>query len=102
MIKIGSEKTDYGNWVPAAMMKTCYVVSVVLAALELIGVVLVINAAISGVLAGALLTIVGALFVIVLIFTLYMKKCRDIFDFNKGGLMGKVHQNLVDHLEWNG
>lgn len=102
MIKIGNERTDYGNWVPAAMMKTCYMVAIVLAALELIGVVLVVNRAIGGVLAVSLLAIVGVLFVIVLIFTLYMKKCRDIFDFNKGGLMGKVHQNLVDHLEWDG
>ena len=27
---------------------------------------------------------------------------NDYFDFRKGGLMGKVHQYLVDHLDWDG
>jgi len=66
MIQIGNKNTNYGNWVPAAMMKTCGVV------------------------------------IAVLVFTMYMKKCRDIFDFNKGGMMGKVHQYLVDHMAWDG
>ena len=46
--------------------------------------------------------LLGILLAVMLVFTMYMKKCRDIFDFNKGAMMGKVHQYLVDHMDWNG
>lgn len=43
MIKIGNEKTDYGNWVPAAMMNTCYVACVILALAEIVCIALKVN-----------------------------------------------------------
>lgn len=46
--------------------------------------------------------IVGILFVLVAAFTVYMWRCRVLFDFRRGGLMGKIHQYLVDHLDWDG
>ena len=94
MIQIGNEKTDYGNWVPAAMMKLCYVVSVVLGLIELVCVIFKVN--------GIVLILLGILFIVVLAFTLYMQKCHDIFDFKKGGFMGKMHQNLIDQMKWDG
>ena len=93
MIQVGNKNTNYGNWVPAAMMKTCGVVIAVLALLT-VGCI-----AFQFKIPAALL---GILLAVVLVFTMYMKKCRDIFDFNKGGMMGKVHQYLVDHMDWDG
>lgn len=88
------ETTQYGNWVPAAMMKACGIVLAVLLLLELAAVFLIRNRILGG--------IVGILFLIVLVFTLYMWRCRNIFDFEKGGLMGEMHEFLVRHLEWSG
>ncbi len=88
------KKPDYGNWVPAAMMKMCWFITVILAVLELAGILVIHNIILN--------VIVGILFLIVLAFTLYMWRCRNIFDFNKGGLMGEVHEYLVKHLNWDG
>lgn len=87
-------KPDYGNWVPAAMMKVCWLITVILAALEFVGILVIHNVILN--------VIVGILLLIVLVFTLYMWKCRNMFDFNKGGLMGEVHEYLVMHLNWEG
>ena len=32
--------------------------------------------------------------------TLYMQRCRQLFDFGSGGVMGDIHQFLVDHFPW--
>ena len=93
MLQIGNKDTNYGNWVPKAMMTSCGIAIAVLAVITVVLAVLQMT-----VFAAA----VGALFVVVAVFTWYMKKCRDIFDFNKGGLMGKIHQYLLDHMEWDG
>ena len=85
---------DYGNWVPAAMMKTLAVLTAVLLIVELLFLILLKNAILS-VIGGILLVLVAA-------FTVYMQRCRVLFDFRRGGLMGKVHQYLVDHLDWDG
>jgi len=37
----------------------------------------------------------------VLCMTVYMQICRNIFDFNGGGVMGAIHQFLVDHFHWD-
>ena len=85
---------DYGNWVPAAMMKTLAVLIAVLLIVELLFLILLKNTILS-VIGGILLVLAAA-------FTVYMRHCRILFDFRKGGLMGKVHQYLVDHLDWDG
>lgn len=86
--------TDYGNWVPAAMMKMCSAVLVVLFIAELTSIFFLKNSVVD--------IVVGIVFIVVLTFTLYMWRCRVLFDFNKGGLMGDVHKYLVKHLDWNG
>ena len=86
--------TDYGNWVPAAMMQLCVAISVILFVVEIAGIFLIHNIVMNG--------IVGILFLIMLVYTIYMWRCRVLFDFNKGGLMGKVHEYLVTHLDWDG
>lgn len=93
---MSSEKagTDYGNWVPAAMMQLCVAISAILFIVEMVG-VFVIHSIVMNV-------IVGILFLIMLVYTFYMWRCRVLFAFDKGGLMGKVHEYLVKHLEWDG
>lgn len=87
-------RPDYGNWVPAAMMKVSWTITVIFAVLEVLGIFVIQNILMN--------IIVGILFLVVLLFTLYMWRCRNIFDFNKGGLMGEIHEYLVGHLNWNG
>ena len=89
-----SEKGNYGNWVPANMMKLMVAGDIVLAVLT------VLFAAVLRIAVPAWITAV--LLVILLAYTLYMWRCRVAFDFNKGGVMGDVHQYLVDHLPWDG
>lgn len=87
-------RTNYGNWVPAAIIKLCVAITAVLLAAE------VTVIAVFGSFFAAL--IVGILFLAALAYTLYMWKCRNIFDFEKGGLMGEIHEYLVNHLSWDG
>lgn len=93
MIQVGNKDTNYGNWVPTAMMKTCGAAIAAVALLTVLCVVLGFH--IPAIILGVLLSLLC-------VFTWYMKACRDIFDFNKGGFMGKVHQYLVDHMKWDG
>ncbi len=87
-----SEKANYGNWVPAALMKTMWTVTAVLCAATVLLFVFMKTPA-----AG----IIGAVIALAsFCFTLYMQKCRKAFDFNGGGVMGNVHQFLVDHFPW--
>ena len=44
----------------------------------------------------------GIILIATVLFTIYMWRCRVIFDFSSGGLMGEIHQYLIDHLDWNG
>ena len=87
-----SKKADYGNWVPANMMKLLYGIT----AAVLIGTVVlfaVFRSKVPGIIALLILLVCIGM-------TAYMQICRNIFDFKKGGMMGKVHQHLVDHLPW--
>lgn len=86
--------TNYGNWVPAALMRLAWKIIGILLIFELLDLIILKNvwAAI----------IIGIAFLIMLALTLYMQKCRNLFDFNKGGLMGKIHEFLVNHLPWDG
>ena len=46
--------------------------------------------------------ILGILAAICLVYGIYMHICHELFAFGKGNMMAKVHQHLVDHLEWDG
>lgn len=85
---------DYGNWVPAAMMRTLELGVLALAVLEFVLLRFVkIN----------WLSIVGAIaLAIMACFAIYMYCCRRAFDFEHGGVMAKVHEYLVQHLDWDG
>ena len=66
-----SQTPDYGNWVPAAMMKALAVLIAVLLIVELLFLILLKNTILS--------IIVGILFVLVAAFTVYMWRCRTRF-----------------------
>lgn len=87
-------KPDYGNWVPRSMMRVLSALLILLLAGEVLLITLVRSAVfcIPG----------GGIVLIVLALWSYMLRCRVLFDFDRGGLMGRIHQFLVDHLEWDG
>lgn len=85
---------DYGNWVPIAMMKGMAAVLLALLALTIV-LAWLLPFPLPAVLTGILTAVLFLLW-------LYMLRCRALFDFNRGGLMGKLHQYLIDHLDWNG
>lgn len=86
--------TNYGNWVPATLMRAASAIAAALAVLLLLDLAFWKSAA-AGVIA-------GIFFLIVLVFALYMGKCRRTFAFEGGGLMGEIHEFLVSHLPWEG
>lgn len=87
-------KPNYGNWVPAVLMRMAWKIIGVLLILELLDLIILKNIWAA--------TILGAVFLIALSYTLYMQKCRNLFDFNKGGLMGEIHEFLTERLPWDG
>ena len=88
-------KTNYGNWISTPMMKTFCFITVLFYALS------VPLYFIFGLEAGpfyiALILGIAATLV-----TLYMLYCRYVFSFEGGGLMGRIHVYLLDHLPWDG
>ena len=90
MKRMENQEPDYGNWVPAAMMKILAALTVVLLTAELLFLFFLEN---------VILSVIGGIFLIAtVLFTIYMWRCRVIFDFSRGGLMGEIHQYLIDHL----
>ena len=89
-----NKNVNYVNWVPEKMLALCYVAAAVLG----------IAAYVTGpVLHLAIPTwILGILAAICLVYGIYMHICHELFAFGKGNMMAKVHQHLVDHLEWDG
>jgi len=88
------EKPAYGNWFPLKLIKLIYAITAV-----------VILGLISCLLfhAPVWLTILAAVAsVICLIVSVYWQMFRNQFDFEKGGLMGRIHQYVVDYLDWDG
>lgn len=87
-------KTNYGNWVPEKMLYLLLAGTVVfLAAAVIFGAVTgwKVAAVICGILGG-----------IMLLYGIYMYRCHELFAFGKGNMMAKVHENLVQYLDWNG
>lgn len=89
-----NRKPDYGNWIPMPFMRILYSVSAVLLLFTAVSVLAhwsFIITLVAGVLLLASLTV-----------TIYMQVCRNAFSFERGGLMGEIHQFLIDHLDWDG
>ena len=87
-------QADYGNCVPSRLMRVLFI---------LCGVLLLVFALLLIVWAHAsALIVVGLLCALVIAFTVYMELCRRLFAFDGGGLMGAMHQMVVDNLDWDG
>ncbi len=87
-----NKNADYGNWVPAGILRMLWITIAVFAAITVILFVCPLS---------KIFGIIG--FVITIIYlgmTLYMHCCRKIFAFDGGCIMGKIHQFLVDHFPW--
>ena len=89
-----NNQTNYGNWVPEKMFPLLFGGAAVLAAAAL-GCGLGLHQSLP---AGVL----GVLAVILLVYGLYMYRCHEEFAFGKGNMMAKVHEHLVQHLDWDG
>ena len=88
-----NKNADYGNWVPAAMMGMLWGMTAGFAAITAV-LLIFLKTKIPGIIC---VVITAA----VLCMTVYMQICRNIFDFNGGGVMGAIHQFLVDHFHWD-
>ncbi len=88
-----SKEADYGNWVPTALMSMLWGVTSVL-----IVVTIALFTTLATAIPGIILLIVT---IAALSMTLYMQICRNMFDFNGGGVMGDVHQFLINHFPWD-
>lgn len=92
-MEVMNPNADYGNWVPAKMLRASGILSAA-------GFTCCAAGAFTGNAALAIPCI--AIGTAGLCFTVYMKKCSNLFDFKKGGMMGKMHEYLLEHLIWNG
>ena len=89
-----SKKVNYGNWVPKNMLYAGYGIGIFFGVSAVI-LQLILSETIATIL-------IGGMSIISLCFAIYMHKCRNEFSFEKGGLMGKVHEYILQHLEWSG
>jgi len=87
-----NKNADYGNWVPAAMIRMQWMATGVLSVVSIILLVFLKTK-----IPGIILSVVS---LAALAMTVYMQRCRILFDFNGGGVMGAIHQFLVDHFIW--
>ena len=88
-----NKNADYGNWVPAAMMGLLWTSTAVISIIA-VALLVLLEVKIPGII---LLVIALA----ALGMTIYMQCCRNLFDFNGGGVMGAIHQFLTDHFAWD-
>ena len=88
------QKINYGNWISLTLLRIFYSVSGLLLLLCCISALCFRSAVFS--------IVLGTLFVLALAVTVFMHLCRWQFSFEGGGLMGKIHMFLLDHMDWDG
>jgi len=93
-IRLGTHGEDYGNWMPVSMLRLVgglLTLAVVLAALSFT----VLR-----------LTVLGVIFVIAVVLLLallcWIAWIRRQYAFGGGGMMERVHQTLLSHLDYDG
>ncbi len=88
-----NKKAEYRNRVPEKILKALLAAVLVLLAAAIVTGVL-------GVKAAAL--VCGVLCLITVAYLIYMYACHELFAFGKGNMMAKIHEHLVEHLNWDG
>ena len=89
-----SNQTNYGNWVPEKMFPPLFGGGAVLLAAAL-GCAFWAHRTVPAI----VLAILGA---VLLAYGIYMYLCHEEFAFGKGNMMAKIHEHLVQHLDWDG
>ena len=86
--------TNYGNWVPATILRISYGCAAAFLLAFLFSQFYWHNfwAAVT----------TGLLALVAVVIAFFMQVCHHTFSFEGGGLMGEIHQFLIDHLNWNG
>lgn len=87
-------QTEYGNWIPQGLMCMLYGTTAILAVITIICISFGVPPIIS--------IIISILFILSLGMTIYMQIVRNTFDFEKGNLMGTIHEYVTEHLDWDG
>ncbi|HAH63794.1 MAG TPA: class I SAM-dependent methyltransferase [Treponema sp.] len=88
------QKVNYGNWVPEKMLVLYWIISVLFGVLFTAGCVFAWKFPV--------VLFTGILFFLMLASALYMQLCHHIFSFTGGKLMAKVHDYLLEKMEWDG
>lgn len=88
------QKTNYGNWIPMPLLRMLYSASAAL--------LLLFTASFVWPRLVAVTIIMGLAAAVTLSMTVYMHLCHREFSFEGGRLMPKIHDFLIDHLDWDG
>ncbi|SFG43369.1 class I SAM-dependent methyltransferase [Prevotella sp. KH2C16] len=85
---------EYGNWIPVKLVGI--LLSITLVFFVVFGLTMLYSES-------TLLKVLTTLLFLAAVFIFgYMIYVRRAFDFRHGGLMGKIHQYVLDHLAWDG
>lgn len=88
------QEANYGNWVPEKALYMLFGMTALFLIIALVLGFTVGNPIITA--------IFGVICMVTAAMAIYMYVCHEKFAFGKGNMMAGVHQNLVEHLEWNG
>ena len=88
------QEANYGNWVPEKALCMLFGMTALFLIIALVLGFTVGNSIITA--------IFGVICAVTAAMAIYMYVCHEKFAFGKGNMMAGVHQNLVEHLEWNG
>lgn len=88
------QEANYGNWVPEKALCMLFGMTALFLIIALVLGFTVENPII--------IAIFGVICAVTAAMAIYMYVCHEKFAFGKGNMMAGVHQNLVEHLEWNG
>ena len=88
------QEANYGNWVPEKALCMLFGMTALFLIIALVLGFIVGNSIITA--------IFGVICAVTAAMAIYMYVCHEKFAFGKGNMMAGVHQNLVEHLEWNG
>lgn len=88
------QEANYGNWVPEKALCMLFGMTALFLIIAFVLGFTVGNPIITA--------IFGVICAVTAAMAIYMYVCHEKFAFGKGNMMAGVHQNLVEHLEWNG
>lgn len=88
------KRAEYGNWVPSIVFKIMIPASILLLLIFFAFVFLFDNIILS--------TVMFFIFALFILFTSYMWLCQRYFSFEHGGLMGDIHEYLLNNMDWDG